>query len=110
MSVRGMLLSAACLFCVSPAFAQPVMLGEKVRAGDHFGYEMQLTVDGKMKVDRDGKVQPLTLKGEATHQFVERVDRLDTGGGVGKVIRHYATAKSTSSVRPRLGGFQPPSA
>ena len=85
------------LFLSAPAFAQTVKLGEKVQPGDHFRYDLQLTVDGKLKVEQDGKVRPLTLRGEATHKYAERVEAVEATGGAGKVVRHYDTAKSASS-------------
>jgi hypothetical protein len=59
---------------------------------------MQLSLDGKMKVDRDGKVHPLTLRGEATHRFVERVEAADAAGAGQKAVRYYDLAKSAVSV------------
>jgi hypothetical protein len=83
---------------LTPSFAQSVKLGEQVKPGDHFQYDLQLLVEGTMKVDRNGKVYPLTLKGEATHTFAERVESVDSRGGVAKAIRYYTQAKSSSSV------------
>lgn len=93
------LLAFPLLFAVAvPALAQPVKLGEAVRPGDHFRYELQLTVDGKLKVERDGKVQAMTLKGDASHKFAERIEAADSAGAGGKAVRYYDLAKSTSSV------------
>ena len=81
-----------------PLQAQTYKLGEEVKPGDHFKYELTLNVTGKLKVEREGKPEALPLQAEATHQFVERVENADAGGSAGKVIRHYFVAKSTSTV------------
>lgn len=80
------------------AFAQGVMLGEEVKPGDHFRYEIALTVDGKMKVERNGRLDAITLKAKASHTFLERVDAADARGGGGRAIRHYSTATSEAEV------------
>ncbi len=95
MSVR----SLALLFVLSaPVFAQPVKLGETVRPGDHFRYDLQLTLDMKMKLDKDGKAHTLSRKGEAVHKFAERIEAADAGGAGGRAVRHYDTAKLTATL------------
>jgi hypothetical protein len=49
-------------------------------------------------VEQDGKVRSLTLRGEAVHQFVERAEGVTAAGGADRAVRHYAVAKSVSSV------------
>jgi hypothetical protein len=95
MSVRSL---ALMLVLSAPAFAQPVKLGETVRPGDHFRYDLALTLDMKMKVDKDGKAHTLSRKGEAVHQFAERIEAADAGGAGGRAVRHYDTAKLTSTL------------
>ena len=90
-------LAFACLFAAAPLFAQGVKLGEQLKPGDHFAYELGLKLDGTMKIDRNGKTQPLPLTGEATIRFVERVESPDAAGAAGKVVRHYSEAKATNS-------------
>jgi hypothetical protein len=77
-----------------PVSAQTVKLSEEVRPGDHFRHEITLTVDGKMKVDRDGKSESISLKARASHAFVEKVEVLDARGAVGRAVRHYLAAGS----------------
>jgi hypothetical protein len=81
-----------------PLQAQTYKLGEEVKPGDFFRYELTLNVTGKLKVEREGKPEALPLQAEATHQFVERIENADASGAAGKVIRHYFTAKSSSTV------------
>ncbi len=78
--------------------AQSVRLGEVLQPGEYHRYELELTVTGKLKIDRDGKPDSLALKAEASHRFVERIEATDARGGAGKVIRHYEKAKSNSVV------------
>jgi len=96
--LRRLLVLPLLLAMASPALAQTVKLGEAVRPGDHFRYELQLTVDGKLKLERDGKVQAMTMKGDATHKFAERIEAADTGGAGGKAVRYYDVARSSSTV------------
>lgn len=87
----------SCLVSAS-AFAQGVLLGEEIKPGDHFRYEIGLTVEGKMKVERNGRLDAIALRAKATHAFVERADAADARGGVGRVIRRYQTAASEAEV------------
>lgn len=96
--LRRLFVLLSLLALTAHAPAQSASLTEKVSPGDHFRYELKLDVNGVLKVDRDGKVQPLTLKGDASHRYVERVEAADVGGAGGKVVRHYDTASSTTTV------------
>ncbi len=87
----------AVLAAGGPALAQ-VKLADEVKPGDSFRYEIALTVDGKMKVERDGKVEAIPLRAKASHAFLERVAAADAQGGVGRALRHYQTAASESDV------------
>src|SRR5919197_4530620 len=80
-----------------PAVAQ-VPLADEVKPGDCFRYEITLTVDGKLKVERDGKPEAIPLKARANHTFVERVEAADPRGGVGRAVRHYQAAASEADV------------
>ena len=98
MSFRWPAIATAILAVAPFAHAQSVKLAEELKPGDHFKYDLKLTVTGRMKVERDGKPDPLPIEAEATHQFVERIESADAGGGAGKVLRHYAVAVSKSRV------------
>jgi hypothetical protein len=89
----------AALASVGPAFADEpaVKLGEEVKPGDCFRYEIGLSVTGKMKVERNGKDDSLPLSAKARHQFAERVD-VAADNGVGQASRHYADAVSETVV------------
>ena len=86
-------LVVAVLFTGS-AFGQTVTLGEEVKPGELFRYELDLKLAGKMKVERQGKLDAIPFQAIATHKFVERIESGDARGGVGKVLRHYEVAKS----------------
>jgi hypothetical protein len=92
--LRRLLVLPVLFGLVGSTFAQTVQLGETVRHGDHFQYEMQLSFDGKQKELRDGKIQAMTRRGEATHKFTERIEAADTGGAGGKAVRYYELARS----------------
>ncbi|MFO0847096.1 MAG: hypothetical protein U0871_00860 [Gemmataceae bacterium] len=85
------------------AAAQGVNLTDPVKPGDCFKYEISLAVEGKLKVDRDGKPDAIPLAARAAHTFVERVEAVEARGGVGKALRHYATAGSESAVGAERG-------
>ncbi len=78
--------------------AQKVMLGETVKPGDCFQYELGLTLSGKMKLDREGKQQDLTVRGQAKHTFTDRIENTNSSGAAGKVYRVYEVAKSAHTV------------
>lgn len=88
----------AVLLCAEAALAQAGPLAEATRPGDHFRYEIALKVEGKMKVDRDGRSEAIPLKAAARHEFFERVEAVDDRGGVGRAVRHYLAAASESEV------------
>jgi hypothetical protein len=69
-----------------------VTLADEPKPGDCFRYELALTVDGKLKVERDGKPDAIPLKARAAHVFVERFE------APGRALRHYSTAASESEV------------
>lgn len=68
-----------------------VHLGEQPKPGDTFQCDLQLTVSGKMKIDRDGKPDAVPLEAKAKHSYLERVAAGD-GGTVQKVVRFYKEA------------------
>jgi hypothetical protein len=60
-----------------PATAQ-VHLTDEVKPGDCFRCEIALAVDGKLKVERDGKREAIPLKARAAQAFVERAEAAGT--------------------------------
>ena len=96
---RAALGFVALLAASAPAVAQEsVVLAEEIKSGDCFRVDIGLTVEGKMKVERDGKLEPIGLKSKAAHAYVERVESPDSRGGIGNVLRHYSAAASDSDV------------
>ena len=91
-------LIAVLIFGTGTLFAQKVLLGETVKTGECFQYELGLTLSGKMKIDREGKQQELTVRGQANHTFTDRIETTNTSGAAGKVYRHYTEAKSAHTV------------
>jgi hypothetical protein len=89
----------AVLAAGGPAPAQ-ITLTDEVKPGDCFRYEITLTVDGKMKVERQGKVEAIPIQAKASHTFLERVESADARGGVGRALRYYQSASSESEAGP----------
>jgi hypothetical protein len=85
------------------AAAQGVNLADRVKPGDCFKYEIGLAVEGKLKVDRDGRPDTIPLSAKASHMFVERVEAVEGRGGVGKAVRHYAVAGSETNTGGEWG-------
>lgn len=88
---------------LAPPFAsaqQPTTLAESVKPGDCFRIDIALAVDGKLKFERDGRLESLPLKASAAQSLLERVDAPDANGGIGKTVRHYLEAGSESVVGP----------
>ena len=82
---------AAALWAAT-AYSQ-VPLGEETKVGDLARVEVSLTLQGTMKVERDGKPEGLPMAATASHAFVERVEATDARGATVRV-RHYEAAKS----------------
>lgn len=81
-----------------PVYAQDgVMLAEHIKPGDVFRYEIGLSVNGQMKLDKDGRTDTLPVTVKARHQLAERVT-VPAENGAGQVLRHYSTAVSESVV------------
>jgi hypothetical protein len=95
--MRWMTLAAVVVLC-GPVMAQKVLLGETVKAGECFQYDLSLALSGKMKLDREGKQQELAVRGQANHTFTDRIENTNTSGAAGKVYRHYTVAKSAHTV------------
>src|ERR1700730_8136971 len=90
-------------FLVSIAFArtgwaQTYLLSETSHAGDCFHLQLELTVTGEMRIQRQGGVVPLKHELSATHDFSERFLNIGSSGLPNKSARVYQTAKSVSIV------------
>jgi hypothetical protein len=83
----------------SPAAAQ-VTMTEAVKPGDYFRYEITLAVEGRLKVERGGRVEAIPLKARAAHTFKERTEAVDDRGGVSRVVRYYQSAASEAEAGP----------
>ncbi|MGL6097695.1 MAG: hypothetical protein ACRC7O_18085, partial [Fimbriiglobus sp.] len=92
--------AALLLLTIAPAqvSAQTVTLAEQVAPGDCFRIEIGLTVDGAMKVERDGKRESLPLKAKAGHTFFEVVEAAGVKGEAGMTVRHYLVAASEADL------------
>jgi hypothetical protein len=71
--------------------ADAVRLQENTKPGDAVQCEVQLTLAGKLKIDRDGKPDTLPLEARAKHTFLERIESA-------QAVRHYREASSESIV------------
>ena len=92
----GALLTLLAAASVAPA--QSIALSEQVAPGDCFRIDISLVVSGKMKVEREGKIEPIPLTAKASHSFLEQVEAVEARGGVGAALRFYQTAGSESEI------------
>jgi hypothetical protein len=80
------------------ASAQTYTLAEEVKSGDCFHIQMEMTLAGEMRVNRDGKQVPLRESASASHDFYERVLIVDKLGFAEKCARRYEAAKAAITV------------
>jgi hypothetical protein len=78
--------------------AQTYPLAENVRPGDCFRIQLDMKLDGELKVNKDGKVLPLKLIATAAHEFPERVLSVAAGGLTEKTARVYEKAQAVIGV------------
>ncbi len=90
--MRWLGIFAASAFVTATGFGQ-VNLTEEAKVGDLFRVEVTLTLQGNLKVERNGKPEALPMNATAAHAFVERVEAVDARGPT-LAVRHYETAKS----------------
>ncbi len=92
----GTVIGLLAVATVAPAQTYP--LSEAVKAGDCFRVRLEMTLNGQIKVHRDGKPVTLALTAAATHEFPERVLAVGDKGLVEKSARVYETATATIKV------------
>jgi hypothetical protein len=74
--------------------AQSHALGETIRAGDCFGYKLEMLLSGEMRVQQNGKMVPIKLEASAAHEFSERILVVGTDGLPVKSARFYDKARA----------------
>jgi hypothetical protein len=92
-TMRWFVLLIALGFVVGPVAAQSVIVAEDGKVGDLFRYDINLSLKGAMKVERNGKPESLPIVAQAAHSFAERTEAIEPRGTT-KTIRHYEMAKS----------------
>jgi hypothetical protein len=99
MKAWGVLVAAAVLLVAASAGrGQTYSLAETAKAGDCFRVQLDMTLTGEMRIQRDGKVVPLPEEATATHEFSERFLQANKAGEVEKTARVYETAKAVITV------------
>ena len=87
----------ASLVGAMPAMAQPYALTESTRADDSARLAAETTLNGTLKVTRDGKQVPIRISAKNEHVFFERLLAVEKGLPR-KSVRHYLTATSKANV------------
>src|SRR5262249_53070927 len=96
--MRNVCLAVTMLWMTSTGRAQTVSLVENVRAGDCFRVHIDMSLNGELRVSREGKPAALKLEASATHEFPERILSVGTDGIPEKSARVYETAKAGISI------------
>jgi hypothetical protein len=74
------------------------LLAEEIKPGDCFRIEINLDVDGELRVSREGRPVPLKLAATARHAYPERVLHIGKTGLIEKTARVYETARAEIKV------------
>jgi hypothetical protein len=79
-------------------WAQTYELAEVPQAGDCAHIRLDMTLNGEMRVTKEGKIVPLKMAATATHDFPERVLATGPNGALRKTARVYETAKAAITI------------
>jgi hypothetical protein len=89
--------SGAVLFllaAVPAGWGQTCTLAEMVKSGDCFRYQLDMQLNGEIRVRKDNKLVPVKLAASASHAYPERVLAV-SGDTVQKSVRLYETARAS---------------
>src|SRR5579862_9216988 len=95
---RLMLVAVGLSGLVSASRAETVPLLEAVQPGDCFRVQLDMKLDGELRVQRQDATQKLELKAVAAHEYPERILSVGKDGVPDKAARVYETAKATITV------------
>src|SRR6266852_185093 len=80
------------------ASAETYLLSETAQAGDCFRIQLDMTLSGEMRVNKEGKPLSLTLEATAIHEFPERILHVAADGLPEKAARIYEKANAVITV------------
>jgi hypothetical protein len=89
---------AGLLLTVGAGSAQTYSLIESAKPGDCFRLHLEMTLNGELRVSREGKPRTLKQSATAIHEFPERILNVDAAGLADKSARIYEKAKATITV------------
>src|SRR5438132_5646507 len=92
---RNLSVVVALLAAAGLLHAETYSLAESVQVGDCFRVQLEMSLTGEIKVNRDGKPMPMKLSASAKHEFPERVLQVGATGLAVKTARNYDYAKAT---------------
>jgi hypothetical protein len=98
MARRILVTIIAALAAGRAGWAQTYPLSESSQAGDCFRIQLELTLSGEMRVNKEGKTVSLKLEATAGHEFSERILNLASDGAPEKAARIYDKAKAVIRV------------
>ncbi|MBL8795700.1 MAG: hypothetical protein JNM56_17475 [Planctomycetia bacterium] len=90
---RNLAILCVVLAATRPALAQDYTLTETLQPGDCCQLKLSMKLTGEWRVQREDKIVGVPLQASATHEFPERILRLDDAGVPIKVARHYHQAQ-----------------
>jgi hypothetical protein len=95
---RSLFVVVLATLAAASAQAQTYSLTESLHAGDCFQYDLNMTLKGELRVNKDGKAVSIPLAATAQHQFIERLLELKNEKTPLKAARYYTVAKAISQV------------
>lgn len=89
----------AVLVLAGAAQAQTYTLEETDLTDSCFQIQLQMSLKGELKIQQEGKLEPLPQTAAADHDFIERILKEGPHGVVQKAARHYKSASATITIR-----------
>lgn len=89
---------AVALAAAPSTFAQTCALAEMARAGDCFHVQLEMTLKGEIRIQRESGPGSLPLQAAGSHSFDERILATVSNGLPEKSARRYETAKAVIQV------------
>ena len=93
-----MIVAVGLVGLTAEARADTYPLAENVQIGDCFRVQIDMKLNGELRVQKLDKTDTLELKADARHEYPERVLNVGKDGVPDKTVRVYETAKATISV------------
>jgi hypothetical protein len=95
---RVLIVAAGLLGLVPASRAETYPLAEPVQPGDCFRIQLDMNLNGEMRIQKRDQAGTLKLQAAGTHEYPERILSVGKDGVPDKTARVYETAKATITV------------